>query len=112
MLFLNEGNEVLFSLETATDYVRNEKASAWGFRCSVLGYEGLDMINGVRQLETELAYLGGMCAASLMKRELLLPIVSGTFSSFVFHGEPFQLAFTSSQVVSEYYFSSIYVISK
>ena len=79
--FLNVGNEVLFSLETATDYVRNEKVSAWGFRCSVVGYEGLDMVNGVRQLETELAYLGGMCAASLMKRELLLPNVTGTLLS-------------------------------
>lgn len=74
---------MLFSLETATDYVRNEKASAWGFRCSVLGYEGLDMVNGIRQLEVELAYLGGMCAASLMKRELLLPNVPGTFSSSI-----------------------------
>ena len=75
------GNEVVFSLETASDYVRNDKASSWGFRCSVVGYEWPDNVtgglNGIRQLETELSYLGGMCAASLMKRDLSLPSPTG-----------------------------------
>ncbi len=75
------GNEVVFSLETASDYVRNDKASAWGFRCSVVGYEWPDQaagaFGGIRQLETELSYLGGMCAASLMKRDLPLPSTTG-----------------------------------
>jgi RCR-type E3 ubiquitin transferase len=76
------GNEVVFSLETASDYVRNDKASSWGFRCSVVGYEWPDNVtggfNGIRQLETELSYLGGMCAASLMKRDLSLPSPTGS----------------------------------
>ncbi|KAK4016037.1 hypothetical protein OUZ56_031000 [Daphnia magna] len=67
------GNEVIFSLETASDCIRNDKASSWGFRCSVVGYESLETNNAIRLLETELAYLGGMCSATLMKRDLALP---------------------------------------
>jgi len=33
------GNEVCFSLETASDYVKDEKACFFGFRCTVVGYE-------------------------------------------------------------------------
>ena len=38
------GNEVCFSLETATDYVKDaaakdDKAASYGFRCLVVGYE-------------------------------------------------------------------------
>lgn len=36
-LFL--GNEVLFSLETASDYVKDEKACFYGFKCVAIGYE-------------------------------------------------------------------------
>jgi len=68
------------SLETASDYVRGDKASAWGFRCSVIGYELQETTNSIRQLETELSYLGGMCAASLMKRDLSLQS-NGSFRS-------------------------------
>lgn len=67
------GNEVIFSLESASDCVRIDKASSWGFRCTVVGYEWLEKINAIRLLETELAYLGGMCSATLMKRDLALP---------------------------------------
>ena len=28
-----------FSLETASDYVKDEKACFYGFRCTVIGYE-------------------------------------------------------------------------
>ena len=76
-LFVVTGNEVIFSLETATDYVRNDKSAMWGFRCSVVGYEWQEAGNAVKLLETELAYLGGMCAASLMKRDLPLKLNSG-----------------------------------
>lgn len=68
------GREVVFSLETASDYVRGDKTSAWGFRCSVVGYEWQDTNNAIRLLEAELSYLGGMCAASLMKGGLSLPL--------------------------------------
>lgn len=33
------GNEVIFSLETASDYVKDEKASFFGFKCLIVGYE-------------------------------------------------------------------------
>lgn len=71
------GNEVIFSLETASDCSRNDKATSWGFRCSVVGYESLETSNAIRLLETELAYLGGMCSATLMKRDLALPSSTG-----------------------------------
>ncbi|XP_044762914.1 E3 ubiquitin-protein ligase MYCBP2 [Coccinella septempunctata] len=72
------GNEVIFSLETASDYLKDDKASAFGFKCLVIGYEwplpGMNgPLAGLKHLESELAFLGGMCAASLMKKDLLLP---------------------------------------
>lgn len=69
---------MIFSLETASDCIRNDKASSWGFRCSVVGYESLETNNAIRLLETELAYLGGMCSATLMKRDLALPQSRGS----------------------------------
>lgn len=36
---LLSGNEVLFSLETASDYVKDEKACFYGFKCVAVGYE-------------------------------------------------------------------------
>ena len=35
----NLGNEVVFSLETASDYVKDDKACFYGFKCTVVGYE-------------------------------------------------------------------------
>lgn len=29
----------MFSLETASDYVKDEKASFYGFKCTVIGYD-------------------------------------------------------------------------
>ncbi|CAI5771732.1 E3 ubiquitin-protein ligase MYCBP2 isoform X11 [Podarcis lilfordi] len=75
MVLVLPGNEALFSLETASDYVKDEKASFYGFKCFAIGYEfspGLD--EGIIQLEKELANLGGACAAALMKKDLALPI--------------------------------------
>lgn len=39
IIFLFSGNEVLFSLETASDYVKDEKACFYGFKCLAVGYE-------------------------------------------------------------------------
>ncbi|KAF7242031.1 E3 ubiquitin-protein ligase MYCBP2, partial [Varanus komodoensis] len=75
MVLVLPGNEALFSLETASDYVKDEKASFYGFKCFAIGYEfspGPD--EGIIQLEKELANLGGACAAALMKKDLALPI--------------------------------------
>ena len=33
------GNEVVFSLETASDYIKDEKSCFYGFKCVVVGYE-------------------------------------------------------------------------
>ncbi|XP_043928839.1 E3 ubiquitin-protein ligase MYCBP2 [Protopterus annectens] len=74
MVLVLPGNEVLFSLETASDYVKDEKACLYGFKCIAIGYEfssGSD--EGIVQLEKELSYLGGVCASALMKKDLALP---------------------------------------
>ncbi|KAL3880398.1 hypothetical protein ACJMK2_032642, partial [Sinanodonta woodiana] len=71
------GNEVMFSLETASDYVKDEKATFYGFKCAVVGYEWDKGSNeSLKTLERELAYLGGMCAASLIRKDIPLPPVS------------------------------------
>ncbi|KAM6095698.1 E3 ubiquitin-protein ligase MYCBP2 isoform 13-T13 [Chlamydotis macqueenii] len=80
MVLVLPGNEALFSLETASDYVKDEKASFYGFKCYAIGYEfspGSD--EGIIQLEKELANLGGSCAAALMKKDLALPIAGSEF---------------------------------
>ncbi|XP_056648043.1 E3 ubiquitin-protein ligase MYCBP2 isoform X1 [Diorhabda sublineata] len=72
------GHEVIFSLETASDYLKDERLSAYGFKCLVIGYEwhqdSNQSQNDLKHLEAELAFLGGMCAASLMKKDILFPI--------------------------------------
>lgn len=76
------GNEVIFSLETATDYLKDDRASSYGFKCLVIGYDwppagNVSFTSGLKYLEAELSFLGGMCAASLMKKDLQLPSVGG-----------------------------------
>lgn len=78
------GNEVIFSLETASDYLKNERYSPYGFKCLVVGYEWppaghSTTMAGLKHLEAELAFLGGMCAASMMKKDLQLPSNGGSF---------------------------------
>ncbi|CAB0004105.1 unnamed protein product, partial [Nesidiocoris tenuis] len=68
------GNEVVFSLETASDYVKDEKANFYGFKCLVTGYDwNSEGVDGLKLLETELAFLGGMCSSALIKKDLVLP---------------------------------------
>ncbi|KAM9172750.1 E3 ubiquitin-protein ligase MYCBP2 isoform 15-T15 [Pangshura tecta] len=77
MVLVLPGNEALFSLETASDYVKDEKACFYGFKCFAIGYEfGPGSDEGIIQLEKELANLGGACAAALMKKDLALPIAN------------------------------------
>ncbi|XP_033631426.1 E3 ubiquitin-protein ligase MYCBP2-like isoform X2 [Asterias rubens] len=71
------GNEVTFSLETASDYMKDEKATTFGFKCAVVGYEWSSDEEGLVQLEKELAYLGGMCAGSLLRKDIVLPPILG-----------------------------------
>ncbi|KAH1008686.1 hypothetical protein HUJ05_009221, partial [Dendroctonus ponderosae] len=78
------GNEVVFSLETASDYLKDDRASPYGFKCLVIGYEwppDHSSFFGLKHLEAELAFLGGMCAASLMKKDLMLPVIGGNFQA-------------------------------
>ena len=44
------GCEVLFSLETASDYLKDEKASFFGFKCTVIGYEWNSKAEDVRTM--------------------------------------------------------------
>ncbi|XP_013400127.1 E3 ubiquitin-protein ligase MYCBP2 [Lingula anatina] len=77
MSIILPGNEVVFSLETASDYVKDDKACFYGFKCAVVAYEWSAVpAEGVMQLEKEVAYLGSMCAASLMRKDIQLPAAS------------------------------------
>lgn len=73
------GNEVMFSLETASDYLKNDRISRFGFRCLVIGYEVEELSKyqalgyGLVHLETELSFLGGMCVSTLLKCDIILP---------------------------------------
>ncbi|XP_069950165.1 E3 ubiquitin-protein ligase MYCBP2 isoform X3 [Cherax quadricarinatus] len=72
------GHEVLFSLETASDYVKDDRANTYGFRVLIVGYEWPPTPpDSLRHLEKELSYLGGLCAASLIKKDLCLPPIAG-----------------------------------
>ncbi|KAJ8027887.1 E3 ubiquitin-protein ligase MYCBP2 [Holothuria leucospilota] len=75
------GHEVIFSLCTASDYVKDKKANRFGFKCHVFGYEQNSLSElGLVQLEKELCYLGGLCSAALLKKDIPL-------SSFLAEGE-------------------------
>jgi E3 ubiquitin-protein ligase MYCBP2 len=65
------GHEVVFSLETASEYSKDESVSRYGFKCNVVGQVWQPQTRDViLLLEKELAYLAGMCAGSLMKSDL------------------------------------------
>ncbi|XP_045784545.1 E3 ubiquitin-protein ligase MYCBP2 [Maniola jurtina] len=79
------GNEVIFSLETASDYLNgynksNNEESRFGFRCLCVGYEDAPVASaragcgmGLATLEMELVHLGASCAARLLAPEVDLP---------------------------------------
>ncbi|CAH2036099.1 unnamed protein product, partial [Iphiclides podalirius] len=80
------GNEVIFSLETATDYLsdyskneNNRSESRYGFRCLCVGYEDAPFTSqrqGLLLLEMELVYAGAACASRLLAPDLDLPLMS------------------------------------
>lgn len=80
------GNEVIFSLQTASDYLKDDRASAFGFKCLVVGFESVQttVSSGLKQLETELAFMGGMCASTLIKKDLQLPTFGCKFHFLFF----------------------------
>lgn len=70
---LISGNEVLFSLETASDYVKDEKACFYGFKCVAVGYEfnpGPDEVQTLHTVMNQYLYL-----LFLYKWHLCLPSV-------------------------------------
>lgn len=77
------GNEIMLSLETASNYLADHKLNRYGFKCILIGYENIDVTktfnNSLINLESEFTYLGGMCSANLMRKDL---IFSGESKSF------------------------------
>lgn len=75
------GNEIMLSLETASNYLADHKLNRYGFKCILIGYENIDNTktfnNSLINLESEFTYLGGMCSANLMRKDL---IFSGMFT--------------------------------
>ncbi|XP_063706462.1 E3 ubiquitin-protein ligase highwire-like [Culicoides brevitarsis] len=67
------GNRIEFSLQTASNYLKDNKSNRYGFKCLVIGYEDINQSKiskfCLAHLEHELAYLGGMCSATLMKND-------------------------------------------
>ncbi|XP_013162054.1 PREDICTED: E3 ubiquitin-protein ligase MYCBP2 isoform X3 [Papilio xuthus] len=78
------GNEAIFSLETASDYLREYKTdngleSHFGYRCLCVGYEDTPFTiqrNGLLLLEMELVYAGAACASRLLAPDLEMPSTS------------------------------------
>jgi E3 ubiquitin-protein ligase MYCBP2 len=69
------GNDILLSMETASNYLMDHKLNRYGFKCILIGYENIDdtknFNNSLLNLESELTYLGGMCSANLMRKDLI-----------------------------------------
>lgn len=69
------GNEIYMSLETASNYLLDHKLNRYGFKCILIGYENIDTTNtfnsSLISLESEFTYLGGMCSANLMRKDLI-----------------------------------------
>lgn len=69
------GNEITLSLETASNYLADHKLNRYGFKCILIGYENIDtsksFVNSLINLESEFTYLGGMCSANLMRKDLV-----------------------------------------
>ncbi|CAG0881435.1 unnamed protein product [Darwinula stevensoni] len=68
------GNELIYSLETASNYVK-EEGGAYGFSCVAVGHEWTPsgvVGDALQTLEKELAYLGSKAAGALLKPSLSL----------------------------------------
>ncbi|XP_058468268.1 E3 ubiquitin-protein ligase highwire isoform X2 [Malaya genurostris] len=68
------GNQLEISLETASTYIREQKGNKYGFKCSIIGYDNKSLVKfpstSLIHLEYELSYLGGLCSANLLKKDL------------------------------------------
>ncbi|KAL0852359.1 hypothetical protein ABMA28_000560 [Loxostege sticticalis] len=87
--FVVPGNEVIFSLETASDYLNeynktNNEENRYGYRCLCVGYEDAPFTaqrQGLVALEMELVYAGAGCASRLLAPDLEIPSLN--FSTVV-----------------------------
>ncbi|CAH2218381.1 jg26088, partial [Pararge aegeria aegeria] len=82
------GNEVIFSLDTASDYLHeydkpNNDEGRFGYRCLCIGYEEASLASaragcgtGLTTLEMELVHLGAGCATRLLAPDLDVPPVT------------------------------------
>ncbi|XP_028043251.1 E3 ubiquitin-protein ligase MYCBP2 isoform X2 [Bombyx mandarina] len=78
------GNEVIFSLETASDYLTeynkaNNEENRFGFRCLAVGYEDSNLTSqkqGLVALEMDLMFTGAACASKLLAPDLEIPPMS------------------------------------
>nr|CAB3264102.1 E3 ubiquitin-protein ligase MYCBP2 [Phallusia mammillata] len=63
------GHEMIFSLETASDYTNSKDqkpALFYGFHCTVTGYEDMSFSNKSEELVNKLVNTAGLCAVNLM----------------------------------------------
>lgn len=65
--------------------MKDERSNTYGFKCLVIGYDWITTGNGLKNLEMELTFLGGACAASLMKKNLTLPPASSEYTIHFSH---------------------------
>ncbi|XP_055618511.1 E3 ubiquitin-protein ligase highwire isoform X2 [Toxorhynchites rutilus septentrionalis] len=69
------GNKLEISLETASMYVREQKGNKYGFKGLIIGYDNRNLTKypstSLIHLEYELSYLGGLCSANLLKKDLI-----------------------------------------
>ncbi|XP_055587703.1 E3 ubiquitin-protein ligase highwire isoform X4 [Uranotaenia lowii] len=69
------GNKLEISLETASTYVREPKGNKFGFKCLIIGFDNKNIMKypsaSLIHLEYELSYLGGLCSANMLKKDLI-----------------------------------------
>lgn len=77
------GNEVIFSLESASKYLSRDRGTTFGFRCLVIGFEMVN-IDGIPRLELELTSLACRCASYLIKKNFICSGTRNIFESKLF----------------------------
>ena len=71
-----KGNRLNFLFEAATDYLKEENANKFGFKCDVIGFPwDTQASESMLQLERLLHYIGAQCASSLVQTGTELHLV-------------------------------------
>lgn len=74
---------MLFSLETASDYVKDEKACFYGFKCVAVGYEFNPGPDEVQMLFSELCHPLVFCVLCLQFYSTLYAICKKVINTFL-----------------------------